>query len=567
MCDNEFVITNQDLEFYKKISPTFAGKVFEIPPPTLCPDCRRQRRTIWRNMKIVYSRKCDFSGDSIVSPFAPNSKFKVYKNDIWWSDKWDGLEYGRDFDSSRPFFDQMFELQVEVPNMHAFVSNNENSDFCNCTTEAKDSYLVQSGTKVENCYYSQGISRAKDCIDCLRTYKSEICYECVLVDNCFRCSYMTDSDFCSESYFLDFCTSCKNCFACANLRQKQYWIYNKQSTKEEFEKTRDEFLSLRGEEKYKKIEEIRSYLKTFPKKCTHSLANENATGDYVYHCKNIRNSFVLGFCEDIANSFNLEYSKDSLDHDFWGEGTEKILESEEVGDNAYNVAFCQHCWNVGDLLYCIGLVKNSKNCFGCVNLKNAQYCILNKQYTKEEYEKQVARIIEHMQGTGEWGEFFPMSMSYFGYNESAANDYFPLEKKEATKLRAPWQEEGFGIKYDGPFYEPEDIKEYISNGQKIEEALKGILKCKATGKPYKLQPGEMAFYIKNNIQIPIYHPDFRHKMRFKLLNPLHLWHRQCMCEEPGHEHSGKCPNEFETTYAPDRSEKVYCESCYQKAVI
>jgi hypothetical protein len=557
-CDAEFKIEAEDLEFYKKMSPTFDGKVFNIPTPTLCPDCRRRRRCAWRNMKIVYSRKCDMSKDSVVSPFAPNSNFKVYKNDIWWSDKWDPLEYGQDFDDSKLFFDQLYDLQLKVPNMHAFVSNNENSDFCNCTTEAKDSYLVQSGTKVENCYYSQNISRTKDSIDCMRTYKSESCYECALADNSYDCSYLTDSDYCSESYFLDYCTSCKNCFACANLRQKQYWIYNKESTKEEFEKVRNEFLSLRGRDRDKKIKEIRDFLKTFPKKHTHALANENFTGDYVYHCKNVKNSFMLGYSENITNCFNLENCKDSLDHDFWGEGSEKVLESEEVGDNAYNIAFCQHCWGSNNLLYCIGLVNNSRNCFGCVNLKGAEYCIFNKQYTKEEYEKKVAAIIEHMKKTGEWGEFFPMKMSYFAYNESAAYDYFPIDRNTALSLGAKWQDEEFGIKYDGPFYEPEDTKEYVSNNEKVDEALKGILKCQATGKPFKLQPGEIAFYIKKKIQIPIYHPDYRYDVRFKLINPLHLWHRKCMNEG--------CSNEFETSYSPERPEKIFCEDCYQKEI-
>ena len=172
---------------------------------------------------------------------------------------------------------------------------------------------------------------------------------------------------------------------------------------------------------------------------------------------------MIGFSEGIRNSFNLENAKDSVDHDFWGEGTQMILESDEVGDNSYNIAFSQHCWETSNLLYCIGMVNNSKDCFGCVNLKGAQYCILNKQYTKDEYEKLVAKIIEHMQKTDEWGEFFPLKMSYFAYNETAAADYFPVTREEAVKLGANWQDEDFGIQYAGPTYEPEDISVYADN--------------------------------------------------------------------------------------------------------
>ncbi len=34
-----------------------------------------------------------------------------------------------------------------------------------------------------------------------------------------------------------------------------------------------------------------------------------------------------------------------------------------------------------------------------------------------------------------------------------------------------------------------------------------------------------------------------------------------------HHGKGRCPNEFETSYAPDRPEIVYCESCYQSEVV
>ncbi|MBU0626264.1 hypothetical protein KKG31_00500 [Patescibacteria group bacterium] len=46
-----------------------------------------------------------------------------------------------------------------------------------------------------------------------------------------------------------------------------------------------------------------------------------------------------------------------------------------------NIYYCEHCFGCD-------------HCFGCVSLKNKKYCILNKQYSKEEYEKIVGQIIE-----------------------------------------------------------------------------------------------------------------------------------------------------------------------------
>ena len=48
-----------------------------------------------------------------------------------------------------------------------------------------------------------------------------------------------------------------------------------------------------------------------------------------------------------------------------------------------------------DLEYSI-MVSSSQNCFGCVNLRNGEYSILNKRYSKEEYEELIPKIIQHM---------------------------------------------------------------------------------------------------------------------------------------------------------------------------
>jgi Zn ribbon nucleic-acid-binding protein len=58
-CNSSFEITDKDLEFYEKVSPSFNGKKYLIPSPTFCPDCRQQRRLTFRNERKLYKRKCD----------------------------------------------------------------------------------------------------------------------------------------------------------------------------------------------------------------------------------------------------------------------------------------------------------------------------------------------------------------------------------------------------------------------------------------------------------------------------------------------------------------------------
>jgi hypothetical protein len=148
-------------------------------------------------------------------------------------------------------------------------------------------------------------------------------------------------------------------------------------------------------------------------------------------------------------------------------------------------------------------------------------------------------------------------MSEFGYNETTAMDYFPLEKDEVKKMGGNWQDENFDQKTEVDTYEPKDIGTY-RDLEKVKTLLNSIIICEFSKRPFKIQPQELRFYLKNHLQIPNIHPSERYKARFSKINPQKIWHRKCMNEG--------CKNEFETTYSPERPERVYCESCYQKAV-
>ena len=110
-CRQSFQVSEADLALYAKASPVIGGKTLAIPAPTLCPPCRQQRRFTWRNERSLYHRKCDLSGKMIISNYHPDEKIHAYEIHDWFSDKWDGRDFGRDFDFGRPFFAQFAELQ------------------------------------------------------------------------------------------------------------------------------------------------------------------------------------------------------------------------------------------------------------------------------------------------------------------------------------------------------------------------------------------------------------------------------------------------------------------------
>lgn len=559
-CSQQFIVEDADLAFYKKISPTFDGKTFEIPPPTLCPDCRHMRRLSFRNDYHLYKTKSSLSGRETLSIYSPDKDLVVYSNEEWWSDKWDPISYGLDYDSTKSFFEQFKRLQKTVPRLNLYVDNLcEGCDYSNQTSRSKNCYLVSSTVDSERCMYGFRIINSKDTLDSLFAINCELCYECVDVNGCYDCQYVQDSSNCRNSRFIFNCRGCSNCVMCQNLRDKSYYYKNKPISEENFKDLMAEIAKSNLNEIKKYKEEFNQFRLGVPVRFARLVNAENCTGHNIKNAKDCTNLFDGENIENCSYGINVNDARDCFDVNFAAANTTLHYEVMCTGVEANNIIFSMDTWPyVSNLIYCDTCSNNTSNCFGCVGLRHRQYCVLNKQYSKEEYEKLVSQIIEKMIDDGEWGEFFPLELSPYGYNETTAIHYFPMSKEQAAKVGAKWQENDFNMKFNGQYYDPLPTGEY-SDPDKAQDLLNGVLRCAFSDRPFKIQSQELAFYLQNKIPIPNKHFNVRQEERFALRNPRHLWHRQCMNEG--------CQNEFETTYAPDRPEKVYCEKCYQKEVI
>jgi hypothetical protein len=255
-------------------------------------------------------------------------------------------------------------------------------------------------------------------------------------------------------------------------------------------------------------------------------------------------------CRFVVNARNMKNVYDVL---VFGEdgGAEFCYESHEIGDGARNTCFTDQCWgSVYDIYYSKLCFSNSHHLFGCVGLKKSQYCIFNKQYTKEEYEVLVPRIIEHMMKTGEWGEFFPSALSPFAYNETVAQDFYTLDKATALAHGFKWKDP------EEKAYLPQKvaIPEHIQ--QTPAEITQEVLACVDCGKNYKVIAQELEFYRKMGLPVPVKCHNCRHKDRAQLRSPRFLWNRPCQ----------ECGVALQSSYAPERTERVLCEACYLKAV-
>jgi len=544
-CSSAFTITQDDQNLLG---------IFQVPAPAMCPDCRLQRRLCERNTRCLYYRKCDLSGKQIISQYNPECPFPVYGIEEWMSDQWDGLSYGRTFDFSRSFFEQFHDLLKVVPHLSLFNTPGtmENSDFNNCTGYLKNCYLLSESDYCEDCYFSNLLKKSRDVVDCSMCYGCERCYECIDCIDCHSLLFSQDCHNCSESYFLVNCHSCKDCIGCINQRNKQYMIANVQYSKEEYAEKRRE-LRLDTRSGLRVLAEFcrAAHLK-HPFRALIRERTENCTGDRLYDCKNAHLCFDCKDIEDCRYCQRLSLTcKTCMDFNSWGQNSELVYQCSATGDRAYDSKFCSTCITVANCEYCFECF-HCTDCFGCVGLKQKRFCIFNVQYDQESYKKMRGEIIAHMLKTGEYGEFFPMSLCAFSYNETFAPDLFPMMKKDVLARGWKWHEEAQTEKrYMGAHVVlPEKSSEVP------DDITKQILICKSSGKAYKIIPQELRFYRSMNIPLPELCPDERHVRRISKRNLYKLWKRQC----------AKCKKEIETTYAPDRPEIVFCEDCYLKEV-
>ncbi|OGJ65524.1 hypothetical protein A3A67_04980 [Candidatus Peribacteria bacterium RIFCSPLOWO2_01_FULL_51_18] len=556
-CQASFEVTESDLKFLDKVSPVIGEKKLALPPPRLCYDCRQQRRLAQRNERNLYKRSCDLCKRPIISIYTPDGPHAVYCPECWWGDNWDPLSFGRAYDQNRPFFEQFGELYAAIPKMSTFRFKDDiNSDYTHDGYRLKNCYFIFDGEQAQDCFYGECYVKMKDCCDFLYLTESELCYECIHCQNCFDLRYSSFCQNCSESVFLLDCVSCKSCIGCVNLVQKEYYIFNEPFSKEDYLK-RKAAMNLHTHSGVRQLKALalENFLK-HPRKALRGVMNENATGDNILSCKD------SSYCFDCIGMRDCRFctgcmmgGQDCQDVDAWGDRLTLAYNCAYIGAGSQNLIGCYYtALNASNVISSIFCMTGVNNLFGCTAIKKNSHCILNKKYSESEYSELVHKIVECMRTDGEWGDFFPPEISAFGYNETVAQDYYPLPREEVLKRGWKWRDQ---------VDEPLNVTRVIEASQLPDsiddipdDILNWAIRCEKTRKPFRLQKAELELYRRLRVPVPRWHFEVRHAARRALRNPRKLWKRNC----------ANCQKPITTSYSPERPEKVVCESCYLKEV-
>ena len=553
-CKKDFTIDPEDFKFYEKI---------KVPSPTFCSYCRMIRRMNFANLFKFYKRACDKCGQIVICLYPSDRADRMYCNKCWWKDDWDGTEYAMDYDPNKLFLEQLIELRRQsiFVALESLYPSLVNTKYTNNSSYQKNCFMTIYADYDEHCAYTVMTANNKDVLDCYRSRESELCYECVGINKSYNCKWSEELENCVDCSFCQSCFGCNHCFGCVNLRNCSYQIFNVQYSKEGYFKKLKELKP----ESYKEQQKIKGQAEIFwmeaPKREYHGNSlNKNVTGEYVYESKNTHDSYLVTSAEDsrFVQCLLVNSTKDCYDYTGWGADSSLLYECYIVGDGAYNNKFCAECWpEARDTEYSFYCVQ-SKDCFGCVNLKRKQYCILNKQYTREKYFKLKEKIISNMKTkpwksktghTYSYGEFLPPELSPYGYNETMAYEYNPLSKDEAEKMGYNWYDI-ITSKYNITYKSESLPLTFLETPNTI---IQEVIECNTCGKGYNVSPIEMELLKSFDQPIPRSCPTCRHTRRFNRTNKPILYDRTC----------DKCNIKIKTPYSPDRPEIVYCVKCYQ----
>ena len=556
-CGNEFGLFEEDIEFAKKL---------KVLLPRECPECRmRKRMAMMANIFQFYKKECSAHlGERVISQMSEDNAYKIYDNQHWWNlALWDPMSFGSEYDPNKKFQDQIVELTKKVPHraLARYNKNIINSEYTVDSFDVKNCYLSSTIGIAENISYGLWVLYSQNSIDLLGADHVQYSYEVVDSDHIYNSKYVQNSNNCSDSTFLFDCHNCQNCFGCVNLRNKKFCYFNEQLKEADYKERISRIDlgdSLVREDMRKKFDTFINSNAIF--RSTLTISSPNSTGDHLKDCKNCFQSFygtsakwILTFYknENVRYSQDFIGAKDCMDITIFGPGEQcyNVIEGLSV-NKVISSYFIDNCLEVEYSFEC----SDCQYCFGCSGLRKKKYCILNKQYSEDQYWRLVDAIKFQLVADGVYGEFLSLQDSLFYYEDTYAQAILPMNREGQKKA-------GASLKPENSKTESIELKVLDQIPQNIKVVSDDILNfaiiCDKSKKPFRILKLELDFYREHSIPIPKLHPQVRLMNRFDKRNPLKLVESNC----------SKCSKKIKTSYNLSKKLRIYCEQCYQAEVV
>lgn len=302
------------------------------------------------------------------------------------------------------FIDELQKLIYSLPKPPTITPHCENSEYGNNISYCKNVYFGFDSDYCNNSLYIADSARCDDVIDCDYAVDSQLCYECVDPFKAFNCDYLNYCAHIRDSSYCEWCWQSHDLFGCVNLIGKSFCVFNRQLTPKQYKEATTNYKKWPAEKILKVVADLK---KRYPVTQTIEAYNENTTyGNYIHYNKNCYMCFDAAKDENCSYLYDSFYSKMCLDMTYT---LSSQLSYEAISSfTLFNCDYAMYSKNCQDSSYIFNCL-NVKNCLGCVSLAHKQYCILNKQFSKEEYEQLSRNILSVLRKeNSEWA-----SLMYF----------------------------------------------------------------------------------------------------------------------------------------------------------
>ena len=525
-------------------------KKFHVPPATWCPMAR---------MKIVAAYATGFgwwwnkhakTGEKVLSYVHPATGLKVLPDPEFYEQ--DHTDRARDYDPTRPFNDQIRELQLETPfAAWRSLTISENSIALLSQGDTNSYFVTMSSSK--NTMYSYGAEITENSAEIYESQKIMNCYSVIFSRRLHNCKFIRQSYDLINCDFIFDCRNCENCFGASNKRNKKYLWFNEQLSKDEWEKRRAEVdLGSRKvvDEWLSKFRDMLEQDTVWPENFNEKV--ENCTGELLQESENTTEGYYV---DGSKNNHWVSYF-------FRGcEGNAYTGGGQDTTNNYYShspimsagckyVHSCYSCQNVEYSMQCY----NCEDCFGCVGLSRKRFCVFNRQYTEDEYWKIVDDIRCNMLDRGEYGDFFPLGFSPTYFFASAALPWL-IDDKDAEELGANLYDlESMGgsgeIDPNAPMTDVSELPDHVKD---FDGWHGKHLKDKKEGKRFAYLKPEVKLYQDLNIAPPLKNPMLRLRSLLEELNSAIPMEVECA-------KTGKKLRVAKNKVYPNR--KIYCREAY-----
>ena len=385
----------------------------------------------------------------MISRFPESSRINVVSNKDFNSIRDDLSRWGLQYDFSKDFFKNLQKLFVKTKIPWIFhYWENENCDYADVVLYCKNAYL--SSIMIWNCenvFYSI-LTRTNSTNIFNSIFSVENCdsvYNSSWTINSFNIFYSKYINNCNNCWFSSNLIWCSECIFCNELENVSYAINNKVYSKEYYKNKKEEILKEKNRflEYYKNVDKYWKNYASTNVRWSFILESEDLENCfYAYNSKNARNSFFIWSIWWSENFF------DVCPWWWWEKYNSDFYAINWAWDWSNNLYCCSQIWSSSNIFYSYFL-ESCSYCIWCIGLKNKSYCILNKQYSKEEWKSLAIKIFSQMEQGGTLWEFFPWSLSPFYFNDTMAyllDDSFT--KEEVEKDWYMWRDEE--IKIDIP---------------------------------------------------------------------------------------------------------------------